>query len=122
MKDVLPINMASSTFSEMKGDLTKALNKCLTEMEKADSDVGRVTLAISIVKDKMPVTTEKDYRDAVVPRFKWKAESNVPMKTAYEGELGGEYELTDGEDGFALKSINGQTSMFDEDEDEVDEE
>ena len=44
------------------------------------------------------------------------------MKTAYEGELGGEYELTDGEDGFALKSINGQTSMFDEDEDEVDEE
>lgn len=123
MKDVLPINMASSTFSEMKGDLKKALDKCLTEMKKVDSDVGKVTLAISITKDKMPVTTEKDYRDAVVPRFKWKAESNVPMKTAYEGELGGEYELIDGEDGFALKSINGQTSMFDdEDEDEVDEE
>jgi len=117
MKDIMPINMASSTFSEMKGDLTQAINKCLKEMEKADSDVGKVTLTISIVKDKMPVTTEKDYRDAVVPRFKWKAESNVPLKTAYEGELGGEYELTKEEDGFALKSINGQTSMFDEDDD-----
>jgi len=117
MKDIMPINMASSTFSEMKGDLTQAINKCLKEMEKADSDAGKVTLSISIVKDKMPVTTEKDYRDAVVPRFKWKAESNVPLKTAYEGELGGEYELTKEDDGFALKSINGQTSMFDEDED-----
>ena len=117
MKDIMPINMASSTFSEMKGDLTQAINKCLREMEKAESDTGKVTLTISIVKDKMPVTTEKDYRDAVVPRFKWKAESNVSLKTAYEGELGGEYELTKEEDGFALKSINGQTSMFDEDDD-----
>ena len=123
MKDIMPINMASSTFSEMKGDLTQAINKCLREMEKAESDTGKVSLTISIVKVKMPVTTEKDYRDAVVPRFKWKAESNVPLKTAFEGELGGEYELTKEEDGFALKSINGQTSMFDEDEDtEEDEE
>jgi hypothetical protein len=123
MKDIMPINMASSTFSEMKGDLTQAINKCLREMEKAESDTGKVSLTISIVKDKMPVTTEKDYRDAVVPRFKWKAESNVPLKTAFEGELGGEYELTKEDDGFALKSINGQTSMFDEDEDtEEDEE
>ena len=121
MKDIMPINMASSTFSEMKGDLTQAINKCLKEMEKADSDSGKVTLSINITKDKMPVTTEKDYRDAVVPRFKWKAESNVPLKTAYEGELGGEYELTKEDDGFALKSINGQTSMFDEDEEDVEE-
>ena len=123
MKDIMPINMASSTFSEMKGDLTQAINKCLREMEKAESDTGKVSLTISIVKDKVPATTEKDYRDAVVPRFKWKAESNVPLKTAFEGELGGEYELTKEDDGFALKSINGQTSMFDEDEDtEEDEE
>ena len=83
MKDIMPINMASSTFSEMKGDLTQAINKCLKEMEKADSDVGKVTLSISIVKDKMPVTTEKDYRDAVVPRFKWKAESNDVVGADY---------------------------------------
>ena len=121
MKDIMPINMSSSTFAEMKGDLTQAINKCLKEMEKADSDSGKVTLSINITKDKMPVTTEKDYRDAVVPRFKWKAESNVPLKTASEGELGGEYELTKEDDGFALKSINGQTSMFDEDEEDVEE-
>ena len=118
MKDLMPINMASGTFSDMKNDLTKALNKCLAEMEKADSDSGKVTLTIGIVKDKLPVTTERDYRDAVVPRFKWKAESNVPMKTAFEGDFGGEYELTKEDGRYGLKSIGGQTSMFDVDEDE----
>ena len=120
---VLPINMSSSVLSEMKGDLTIALQKCLQEMDKVDSDTGKVTLSITITKDKVPVTTEKDYRDATVPKFKWKAESNVPMKTAYEGEFGGEYELTKEGESFVLKPINGQTSMFDveEDEDEEDE-
>jgi len=126
MGNLMPINMSSSTLSEMKGDLTRALQKCLAEMEKAGSDSGKVTLAVTITKDKIPVTTEKDYRDADVPRFKWKAESNVPMKTAYEGEFGGEWELTNEEGTYGLKSISGQTSMFedeeDEDEDEGDEE
>ena len=119
---VLPINMSSSVLSEMKGDLTIALQKCLQEMDKVDSDTGKVTLSITITKDKVPVTTEKDYRDATVPRFKWKAESNVPMKTAYEGEFGGEYELTKEGESFVLKPINGQTSMFDVEEDEDEEE
>ena len=118
---VLPISMANSIFSEAKGDLTEALQKCLTEMEKAESDTGKVTMTISITKDKVPVTTEKDYRDAVVPKFKWKAESNVPMKTAYDGEFGGEYELTKDSGRFCLKPISGQTSMFDEDDDEDEE-
>lgn len=118
---VMPISMGNSILSEMKGDLTNALQKCLTEMEKAESDTGKVTLTISIQKDKMPVTTEKDYRDAVVPKFKWKAESNVPMKTAYDGEFGGEYELTKDGDRYCVKPINGQTSMFDVDEDEEEE-
>lgn len=121
MKDIMPINMSSSTFSSMKADLTMAINKCFKEMEKADSDVGKVTLSIQIVKDKMPVTTEKDYRDAVVPKFKWKAESNVPMKTAYEGEFGGDWELVSEDGSYNLKPISGQTSMFDMDEDDLDE-
>ena len=123
MKDFMPINLASGTLAPMKGDLTQALQDCLKKMDEAGSDVGKVTLSISITKDKIPVTTEKDYRDATVPKFKWKAESNVPMKTAYEGEFGGEYELTKEGESFVLKPINGQTSMFDveEDEDEEDE-
>lgn len=122
MKDLMPINMSSSTFSEMKGDLTQALNRCLKEMEKVDSDSGKVTLTISIKKDKLPITTESAYRDAVVPRFKWKAESNVPMKTAFDGELGGDWELTEDDGGYGLKSISGQTSMFDEEEDDEEDE
>ena len=120
---VMPISMGNSILSEMKGDLTEALQKCLTEMEKAESDTGKVTLTISITKDKVPVTTEKDYRDAVVPKFKWKAESNVPMKTAFDGEFGGEYELTKDGSRYCVKPISGQTSMFDmeDDEDEEDE-
>ena len=124
MKDFMPINLASGTLSGMKGDLTQALQDCLKKMDEANSDVGKVTLSISIVKDKLPVTTEKDYRDATVPKFKWKAESNVPLKEAFDGEFGGDYELTNDDGTYGLKSINGQTSMFDveddveEDEDE----
>lgn len=123
MKDFMPINLASGTLSAMKGDLTQAIQDCLKKMDDVDSDVGKVSLTISIVKDKLPVTTEKDYRDATVPKFKWKAESNVPMKQAFDGEFGGEYELTKEDGSYGLKSINGQTSMFDEeDDDEEDDE
>lgn len=122
MKNVMPINMSSSTLSEMKGDLTKALQDCLKKMDEVGSDTGKVGLSIVIVKDKLPVTTEKDYRDATVPKFKWKAESNVPLKEAFDGEFGGDYELTNDDGTYGLKSINGQTSMFDvEDDDEEDE-
>lgn len=121
---VLPISMGNSILSSMKGDLTEALQKCLDEMEKVESDTGKVTLSISITMDKVPVTTEKDYRDAKVPKIKWKAESNVPMKTAYDGEFGGEYELTRDGGRYCVKPLSGQTSMFDveEDEDEEDDE
>lgn len=123
MKDLMPINMASSTLSEMKGDLTRAMQDCLKKMDEAGSDTGKVSLSITITKDKIPVTTEKDYRDATVPKFKWKAESNVPLKEAFDGEFGGEWELTKDGDSYGLKSINGQTSMFDEeDEDPEDDE
>lgn len=122
-EQIMPISLASSTFSDMKGDWTKTMQEALAKAKELGVSKGSVTLKTEFVLDKVPVTTEKDYRDAVVPRFKWKAESNVPLKTAFEGELGGEYELTKEDDGFALKSINGQTSMFDEDEDtEEDEE
>lgn len=122
MKDFMPINLASSTMSEMKADLTKALQDCLKKMDDAGSDVGKVSLSISITKDTMPVSTEKDYRDAIIPTFKWKAESNVPMKTAFDGEIGGQYELTREDGSYGLKSINGQTSMFDDDEELEDDE
>lgn len=121
MKDFIPINLASGTLSEMKGDLTRAMQDCLKKMDEAGSDVGKVTLSISIVKDKIPVTTEKDYRDATVPKFKWKAESNVPLKDAFDGEFGGDYELTKDDGTYGLKSINGQTSMFDEEDEDPDE-
>ena len=118
MKDFMPINLASGTLSAMKGDLTQAIQDCLQKMDDARSDTGKVTLGITIVKDKIPVTTERDYRDAVVPKLKWKAESNVPMKNAFEGEFGGEYELTKDDGTYGLKCIGGQTNLFDEDEDE----
>ena len=94
----------------------------LKKMEEVDSDVGKVSLTITITKDKIPVTTEKDYRDADVPKLKWKAESNVPMKNAFEGEFGGEYELTKEDGSYGLKSISGQTSMFDEEDEDLEDE
>lgn len=119
--NLIPISMGISIFNGVKGDLTQAIQKCLTEMEKAGSDTGKVTLGISIVLDKVPVTTEQDYREADVPKFKWKAESNVPLKTAFDGEFGGDYELAKDGSKYCLKQLGGQMSVFDMD-DENDEE
>jgi len=121
MKNVMPINMSSSTLSEMKGDLTKAIQDCLKKMEEVGSDTGKVSMVMVITMEEVPVTSEKEYRKARVPKVKWKVESNVPLKEAFEGEMGGGYELTKDGSVYALKSIGGQTSMFDDDDEDEEE-
>lgn len=124
MKDFMPINMSSGNMSEMKAGWTKTIQEAIDKAREVGSETVTVTLKTVINLDKMPITTEKDYREATVPKFKWKAESNVSIKTAHEGEFGGEYELTKEDGTYGLRSINGQVSMFDaeeEDEEDLDE-
>ena len=118
MNNLMPINMNSTTLSDMKGDLTLALQDCLRKMHDTGSDAGKVTLTIQIRKELIPVTHEKEYRDATVPRFKWKAESFVPLKVALYGEFGGEWELASEDGNYGLKSLNGQTAIFDDEGEE----
>ena len=118
MKDIMPINMASSTFSDMKGDWTKTMQEALAKAKELGVSKGSVTLKTEFVLDKVPVTTEKDYRDADVPKFKWKVGYTVKLENSRDGEIGGEYELNEEDGSYGLRPLDGQTSMFDDDDDD----
>lgn len=122
---VLPISMSSSTFSDLKRDMTIMLQGALAKMEEVGSDTGKVSVSISITIDSTPVTGEREYRSAKVPKFKHKVAYSVPMKDDKSGEFGGEYELVNEDGQASLRPISGQTSMFeaeDDDEEEAEEE
>lgn len=123
MKDqIMPISLGSSTFADMKRDWTQTMQEALAKAKELGVEKGSVTLKTEFTLDKMPVTTEKDYRDAEVPRFKWKVGYAVKLENSRDGEFGGEYELNEEEGSFGLRPLDGQTSMFDMDEDEEDDE
>mgnify|MGYP006936063467 FL=1 len=63
-EQIIPISLASSTFSEMKGDWTKTMHEALAKAKELGVTKGSVTLKTEFVLDKVPVTTEKDYLDA----------------------------------------------------------
>lgn len=119
--NVLPITMSSSTFSDLKRDMTIMLQGALAKMEEVGSDTGNVSAVINITIDKTPVTGEREYRSAKVPKFKHKVTYNVPLKNDMGGEFGGEYELISEDGQVSLRPINGQTSMFEAEEDDEEE-
>ena len=117
-EQIMPISLASSTFSDMKGDWTKTMQEALAKAKELGVSKGSVTLKTEFVLDKVPVTTEKDYRDADVPKLKWKVGYTVKLENSRDGEIGGEYELNEEDGSYGLRPLDGQTSMFDDDDDD----
>ena len=115
------INVSGSIFSDLRNDMTKTIQEAIAKMKEVGSDKGTVSVKITIQMDKMPVTSEKDYRDADVPKFKCKTGYAVPVTDTREREIGGEYELTNMEGMYGLKPLDGQTSMFDDDDEDLEE-
>ena len=120
MKDTMLISLSDSTFSDMKRDWTNIMQEAIAKAKELGVSKGSVTMKTDFVLNKMPVTTEKDYREADVPVFKWKVSLAVKVENSRDGELGGEYELTKQDGTYGLKTLNGQTSMFDMEEDDED--
>lgn len=118
-ESIMPISLASSTFSDMKRDWTNTMQEAIAKAKELGVSKGSISLKTEFVLDKMPVNSEKDYREADVPRFKWKVGYTVKLENSQDGEFGGEYELTQEEGSYGLRPLDGQTSMFDEDEDEM---
>lgn len=119
---IMPISLGSSTFSDMKRDWTNIMQEAIAKAKELGVTKGSVTLKTDFTLDKMPVTTEKDYRDAEVPIFKWKIGYKVTMENSRDGEFGGEYELKEQEGSFGLHPLDGQITMFDVDDEEDEDE
>ena len=118
-ESIMPISLGSSTFSDLKRDWTNTMQEALAKAKELGVSKGSVTLKTEFNLDKMPVNGEKDYREADVPRFKWKVGYTVKLENSQDGEFGGEYELTTDDGSFGLRPLDGQTSMFDEGEEEM---
>jgi len=118
-EQIMPISLGSSTFADMKRDWTQTMQEALAKAKELGVEKGSVTLKTEFVLDKMPVNSEKDYREAEVPKFKWKVGYTVKLENSQNGDFGGEYELTQEEGSYGLRPLDGQTSMFDEDDDEM---
>lgn len=112
MSAMKPVTMASDTFDQLKTDMTRSLNKLLRNMQEYGSDKASMTV-------KMTVTLEDQELDngehGTVPKFEHKVSFVVQIKNETEGELSGEWILTnDDSSGFVLKPM-GQIDMFEED-------
>ena len=118
-EQIMPISLGSSTFADMKRDWTQTMQEALAKAKELGVEKGSVTLKTEFVLDKMPVNSEKDYREAEVPKFKWKVGYTVKLENSQNGDFGGEYELTQEEGSYGLRPLDGHTSMFDEDDDEM---
>lgn len=121
-EQIMPISLGSTTFSDMKRDWTTTMQEALAKAKELGVSKGSVTLKTEFVLDKMPVNSEKDYREAEVPKFKWKVGYVVKLENSNDGEFGGEYEMTEQDGSYGLRPLDGQTSMFDEDDEVEDDE
>lgn len=105
MAKMKPVNMDSDTFAQLKQDMTNAINRLLTHMQKYGSEKAAMAVKMTITLD--------DESEGLVPKFEHKVTTTVQRKDDVSGSLAGEYVLEeDGKGGYMLKTLIDQASMF----------
>ena len=105
---IKPVSMDSDTFTQLKQDMTKSLNKLLYHMQKYGAEKAAMTAKLTVTLDR-----NSGLADGDVPRFEHKVTATVQRKDDVSGQLSGEYVLEeDGKGGYQLKTLIGQASMF----------
>lgn len=120
--DILTLSIDSNTFSALKEDFNKVLNRTLGNMQSKESDEATLTLKLNIKTMEIEVPDFESSRSgatrkAYKPRFDHKISSVMQIKTEEAGSLKGEYELVWDEDQqeFVMRPIdNGQQTIFDD--------
>ena len=113
MSKIKPINLDSDTFSQLKTDMTQALNRLLRTMQSGvGADSASLTVKLNVeLKDE----TTDDGSAVTVPVFEHTVTSNVQVKNKVDGKLNGYYSLVDdGRGNYSLKPLNDQIDMFEE--------
>lgn len=126
-QNVLPLSLNGDTFNALKSDFDAILRNTLSNMELKGADTAEmnIKLKISLSKEQtrdFEASYDGAMRDIVKPKFEHAVQSVLQIKDKKDGTLSGNYELVwDGDaQKYVMREItDGQTSLFDEGQEEV---
>ena len=124
-KNDLILSLNEDTFSNLKKDFDSILNRTIGNMEMKGASDATITLKLTVSLDKRSMTVGDSVQEFNRPTFKHDISSVMQIKDKATGQLGGEYAMVwdPEEERFVLRQFTGgQTSMFDEDYETVEEE
>lgn len=124
-KNDLILSLNEDTFSALKKDFDSILNRTIGNMEMKGASDATITLKLTVSLDKRSVTVGDSIKEFNRPTFKHDISSVMQIKDKATGQLGGEYAMVwdPEEERFVLRQFTGgQTSIFDEDYETVEEE
>lgn len=116
-KNDMNLSLNSDTFSILKDQFDKVLNRTVGNMQMKGADDAVVTLKLSIGLDTESRSTPDGNKDFVIPTFKHDISSVMQVKDKVSGQLVGDYQLVWDEDEqrYVMRTIdNGQTSLYDD--------
>lgn len=109
---VKPVSFESDTFSAMKEDLTKSLNRLLRLMQRYGENKAAMTLKVTVTLEEQELD---DGNKGTVPKFEHKVTTTVQRKDTEDGKLPGEWVLSqDASGNYNLLPLSGQMDMFEE--------
>ncbi|MBR3973045.1 MAG: hypothetical protein IKJ99_03725 [Oscillospiraceae bacterium] len=124
-KNDLILSLNEDTFSNLKKDFDSILNRTIGNMEMKGATDATITLKLTVSLDKRSMTVGDSIQEFNRPTFKHEVNSVMQIKDKATGQLGGEYAMVwdPDEERFVLRQFTGgQTSMFDDDYETVEEE
>ena len=118
----LNISLDKNTFPVMIDQFNRVLADVFGNMQMMRVDDATITLKLDISVEKSARSTPNGVVDMLIPRFKHAISSVMQVKDKVSGELVGDYQLVwdEEEEKFVMRKIdNGQTSIFDQDDEPV---
>lgn len=122
----LSLSLSGDAFSALRSDFDQVLRSTLAGMIDTDQDTAEVSMKVKITltEDSAPdysVAGGRQTREITKPKFEHTVTAVIQRKEKKTGTFSGEYELVlDRETGkYVARPIdNGQTTLFDDDEDD----
>lgn len=118
----MTLSLKSDTFSALKEDFDSILARTIGNMEMKGAEDATVTLKLGITLEKYNISSSNGMKEIIKPSFKHDISSVMQVKDKKSGALTGDYELIwdQDEQRYVMTRIdNGQTSIFNDEDDEV---
>lgn len=122
IKNAMELSLSGDTFAALKEDFDSILAQTLGNMESKGADEAVITLKLGISLEKQSFVRNEESKELTKPTFKHDISSVMQVKNKKSGSLSGDYELVWDEDEkkYVMRKItNGQLTLFDEDDEAV---